>query len=47
MPLIAETANPRFEQALLQRLQRPDEPPGSLGELEPVAVRLGLLQQSL
>ena len=47
MSLIAETTNPLFEQALLERLHRLGEPHGSLGELEPVAVRLGLLQQSL
>ncbi len=47
MPLIAETANPLFEQALLEKLYRRGDVPGSLGELEPVAVRLGLLQHSL
>lgn len=47
MSLIAPTANPLLEQALRAKLQRRGETPGSLGELEPVAVRLGLLQHSL
>ncbi|MEK8053403.1 nicotinate-nucleotide--dimethylbenzimidazole phosphoribosyltransferase [Ideonella sp. DXS22W] len=47
MSLIAETANPLLERALLDKLLRRGEGPGSLGELEPVAVRLGLLQHSL
>ena len=47
MSLIAETANPLLERALLDKLLRRGEGQGSLGELEPVAVRLGLLQHSL
>ena len=47
MTLIAATANPLFEQALHDKLLRCGQTPGSLGELEPVAVRLGLLQHSL
>jgi len=47
MSLIAPTANPLLEQALLGKLQRRELNQGGLGELEPVAVRLGLLQHSL
>ena len=47
MSLIAPTANPPLEQALLGKLQRRELYQGALGELEPVAVRLGLLQHSL
>ena len=47
MSLIAETANPLLEQALLATLQRRHALGSRLGELEPVAVRLGLLQNSL
>ena len=47
MSLIAPTANPLLEQALLSRLHRREAAIGALGELEPVAVRLGLLQHSL
>lgn len=47
MSLIAPTANPLLEQALLAKLRRREGNPGSMGELEPVAVRLGLLQHSL
>ncbi len=47
MSLIAETANPLLEQALLEKLHRNGEAGGSMGELEPVAVRLGLLQNTL
>ena len=47
MSLIAATANPLLEQALLAKLRRREGPPGGMGELEPVAVRLGLLQHSL
>jgi len=47
MSLIAPTANPLLEQALLAKLHRHDAVQGSMGELEPVAVRLGLLQHSL
>ena len=47
MSLIAPTANPLLEQTLLTKLQRRALAQGGLGELEPVAVRLGLLQHSL
>jgi nicotinate-nucleotide--dimethylbenzimidazole phosphoribosyltransferase len=47
MSLIAPTANPLLEQALLVKLRRREGPLGGMGELEPVAVRLGLLQHSL
>lgn len=47
MSLIASTANPLLEQALLGKLQRREQAQGGLGELEPLAVRLGLLQHSL
>lgn len=47
MSLIAPTANPLLEQTLLGKLQRREQSQGGLGELEPVAVRLGLLQHSL
>jgi nicotinate-nucleotide--dimethylbenzimidazole phosphoribosyltransferase len=47
MSLIAPTANPVLEQALLAKLQRRSRIHGGMGELEPVAVRLGLLQHSL
>ncbi len=47
MSLIAATANPLLEQALRAKLQRRELGQGGLGELEPVAVRLGLLQHSL
>ncbi len=45
--LITPTSNPLLEQALVEKLQRRSEASGSLGELEPVAVRLGLMQNSL
>lgn len=45
--LITPTSNPLLEQALLEKLQRRSEATGSLGELVPVAVRLGLMQNSL
>lgn len=44
---IAPTAHPRLEEALRQKLQRRGETTGSLGELEPLAIRLGLIQNSL
>jgi hypothetical protein len=47
MSLIAPTTNPLLEQALLAKLQRRALAQGGLGELEPVAVRLGLVQHSL
>lgn len=45
--LIAPTAHPRLEQALRLKLERRGETAGSLGELEPLAVRLGLIQNTL
>ena len=47
MSLIAPTSNPLLEQALLGKLHHRELLQGGLGELEPVAVRLGLLQHSL
>ncbi|MEK8024673.1 nicotinate-nucleotide--dimethylbenzimidazole phosphoribosyltransferase [Pseudaquabacterium rugosum] len=47
MTPIAETSNPLLEQALLARLQAGGRPVGQLGHLAPVAIRLGLLQNSL
>ncbi len=45
--LITPTANPLLEQALREKLQRRSETTGSLGELEPLAIRLGLLLNTL
>ena len=45
--LISPTSNPLLEQALRDKLQRRSETTGSLGELEPLAVRLGLMQNTL
>lgn len=45
--LIAPTANPLLERALREKLKRRSETTGKLGELEPLAVRLGLVQNSL
>jgi nicotinate-nucleotide--dimethylbenzimidazole phosphoribosyltransferase len=45
--LIAPTSNPLLERSLLEKLSRRAEAAGSLGELEPLAVRLGLMQNSL
>ena len=45
--LIAPTSHPRLEEALRQKLNRRAETAGSLGELEPLAVRLGLIQNTL
>ena len=45
--LITPTANPLLEQALREKLQRRGETTGSLGELEPLAIRLGLIQNTL
>jgi nicotinate-nucleotide--dimethylbenzimidazole phosphoribosyltransferase len=47
MSLIATTASPLLQQALQGKLHRPDRAPGGMGELEPVAIRLGLVQHSL
>ncbi len=45
--LISPTANPELERALRQRLERRCAIAGRLGELEPLAVRLGLIQSTL
>ena len=45
--LIAPTAHPSLEQALAAKLKRRSETVGSLGELEPLAIRLGLIQNTL
>ena len=45
--LISPTSNPLLEQALRQKLQRRAETTGGLGELEALAVRLGLIQNTL
>ncbi len=45
--LITPTANVRLEQALHAKLQRRGETTGGLGELEPLAVRVGLIQNTL
>lgn len=45
--LISPTANPDLERALRQRLDRRCAIAGRLGELEPLAVRLGLIQNTL
>lgn len=45
--LIAATANPTLEQALRAKLRRRADTTGTLGELEPLAIRLGLIQNTL
>ena len=45
--LIAPSSNPLLERALREKLQRRGEAAGSLGELEPLALRLGLMQNTL
>jgi nicotinate-nucleotide--dimethylbenzimidazole phosphoribosyltransferase len=45
--LISPTANPELEKALRERVDRHAATTGGLGELEPLAVRLGLIQNSL
>jgi len=45
--LIAPSSNPLLERALRDKLQRRSEAAGSLGELEPLALRLGLMQNTL
>ncbi|MDP3083888.1 MAG: nicotinate-nucleotide--dimethylbenzimidazole phosphoribosyltransferase [Rubrivivax sp.] len=45
--LVAPTSNSLLERALREKLQRRHEAGGSLGELEPLAVRLGLMQNTL
>lgn len=45
--LVSPTTQPLLEKALREKLQRRNEVGGSLGELEPLAIRLGLMQNSL
>ncbi len=45
--LVTPSSNPPLEKALREKLQRRNEVGGSLGELEPLAVRLGLMQNTL
>ena len=45
--LVSPTTHPVLERALHEKLQRRNEKGGSLGELEPLAVRLGLMQNTL
>jgi nicotinate-nucleotide--dimethylbenzimidazole phosphoribosyltransferase len=45
--LIAPTANPLLERALRDKLQRRNADAGSLGALEPLALRIGLMQNTL
>lgn len=45
--LISATSNPVLELALQDKLRRRAEAAGNLGELEPLAVRLGLMQNTL
>lgn len=45
--LVSPTSNPLLERALREKLLRRNETAGGLGELEPLAVRLGLMQNTL
>jgi nicotinate-nucleotide--dimethylbenzimidazole phosphoribosyltransferase len=45
--LVAPSSNPALEKALRDKLARRNELGGSLGELEPLAVRLGLMMGTL
>jgi len=45
--LISPTSNSLLEQALRDKLQRRSETTGKLGELEPLAIRIGLIQNTL
>jgi len=45
--LIAPTSNPLLERTLAEKLARRAEAAGRLGELEPLAMRLGLMQNTL
>ena len=45
--LITPTSNPLLEQALRDKLERRAGVAGGLGELEPLAIRLGLIQNTL
>ncbi|MBK1614665.1 nicotinate-nucleotide--dimethylbenzimidazole phosphoribosyltransferase, partial [Rubrivivax gelatinosus] len=45
--LVTPTADPPLERALRDKLARRNDDSGSLGELEPLALRIGLMQGSL
>lgn len=45
--LVTPTSNPLLEKALREKLARRNEIGGGLGQLEPLAVRLGLMQNTL
>ncbi len=45
--LVTPTSNPALERALREKLVRRQEAGGALGELEPLAVRIGLMQNTL
>ncbi len=45
--LVAPTTNPLLEQALREKLYKRSEIGGNLGELEPLAIRLGMMQNTL
>ena len=45
--LVAPTSNPRLQQALAEKLLRRQDVGGSVGELEPLAIRIGLMQRTL
>jgi nicotinate-nucleotide--dimethylbenzimidazole phosphoribosyltransferase len=45
--LVTPTSNPLLERALREKLLRRNEAGGGLGELEPLAVRIGLMQNTL
>jgi nicotinate-nucleotide--dimethylbenzimidazole phosphoribosyltransferase len=45
--LVTPTSSPLLEKALREKLSRRKEVGGSLGELEPLAIRLGLMQNTL
>ncbi len=45
--LVTPSANPALERALREKLVRRQEAAGGLGELEPLAIRIGLMQNTL
>lgn len=45
--LISPTSNPTLEQALRDKLKRRSQTAGALGELESLAIRLGMIQNTL
>jgi nicotinate-nucleotide--dimethylbenzimidazole phosphoribosyltransferase len=45
--LVTPTSNPQLEKALREKLSRRNQPGGRLGELEPLAIRLALMQNTL